>query len=197
MNRIFLIFFLFLIGCSFESQNSEICFIGDSITFQWDIDYYFPGYSVKKHAVVGAIVQDIDKWNTSDCESIPTVLLMGTNNIGTIKSTDKNAPQSRKYFVDLYMKRATALKAEPLIAISILPRNYNGKQDSTVNINTELQNDLIKDALDSSGIPHKFINVFPDFLKNGYTINENLFGDGLHPSPEGYEILRARVQEAL
>lgn len=40
-------------SCSLDA-NSELCFIGDSITHLWDLEYYFPGYHIHKHAVDGA-----------------------------------------------------------------------------------------------------------------------------------------------
>ena len=196
--RIFLIGLMCFLGaCAFDEGDSELCFIGDSITHQWDLDYYFPGYSIKKHAVVGAKVQDIDRWDVSDCEGLTTVILIGTNDIGLIRSGDSNAKSSRSYFAKLFMERARRINAEKLVVVSILPRNYLGEQDTSVNLNIELQNAVLKDSLQSSSLRFAFVNVFPYFLGDGYEIDEDLLYDGLHPSPEGYEVLTRRVREKL
>ena len=196
--RIFLIGLMCFLGaCAFDEGDSELCFIGDSITHQWDLDYYFPGYSIKKHAVVGAKVQDIDRWDVSDCEGLTTVILIGTNDIGLIQSGDSNAKSSRSYFAKLFMERARRINAEKLVVVSILPRNYLGEQDTSVNLNIELQNAVLKDSLQSSSLRFTFVNAFPYFLGDGYEIDEDLLYDGLHPSPEGYEVLTRRVREKL
>ena len=196
--RIFLIGLMCFLGaCAFDEGDSELCFIGDSITHQWDLDYYFPGYSIKKHAVVGAKVQDIDRWDVSDCEGLTTVILIGTNDIGLIRSGDSNAKSSRSYFAKLFMERARRINATKLVVVSILPRNYLGEQDTSVNLNIELQNAVLKDSLQSSSLRFTFVNAFPYFLGDGYEIDEDLLYDGLHPSPEGYEVLTRRVREKL
>lgn len=196
--RIFLIGLMCFLGaCAFNEGESELCFVGDSITHQWDLNYFFPGYSIKKHAVVGAKVQDIDKWDVSDCKGLTTVLLIGTNDIGTIRLDDSKAEASRSYFAKLFMERARRINAEKLVVVSILPRNYLGKQDTSVNLNIELQNAVLKDSLQSSSLRFAFVNVFPYFLEKGYEIDEDLLYDGLHPSPEGYEVLTRRVREKL
>ena len=196
--RFFLIGLMCFLGaCAFDEGDSELCFIGDSITHQWDLDYYFPGYSIKKHAVVGAKVQDIDRWDVSDCEGLTTVILIGTNDIGLIRSGDSNAKSSRSYFAKLFMERAKRINATKLVVVSILPRNYLGEQDTSVNLNIELQNAVLKDSLQSSSLRFAFVNVFPYFLEKGYEIDEDLLYDGLHPSPEVYEVLTRRVREKL
>lgn len=184
-------------SCSLNESGSELCFIGDSITYLWDVEYYFPGYYIHKHAVSGAQIQDIDKWNTSDCRGIPVVLLMGTNNIGFISVSDSNAEYLRERFKEKFWRHADAIGGNPLWVVSILPRNYNGKQSIGVNQNIELLNQMIKKDVDSKGNAYKFIDVFNLFLDEGYHTNMRLFKDGLHPNVEGYEVLSAKVQSKL
>ena len=66
-----------------------------------------------------------------------------------------------------------------------------------MNLNIELQNAVLKDSLQSSSLRFTFVNAFPYFLGDGYEIDEDLLYDGLHPSPEGYEVLTRRVREKL
>ena len=61
----------------------------------------------------------------------------------------------------------------------------------------EIVNLRIKSALDSLGINSHFVNVFQRFLIDDYTINEDLFVDGLHPNRQGYEILAEEIHKRL
>jgi lysophospholipase L1-like esterase len=187
----------FLSGCLFEHEESELCFVGDSITHRWDIEDYFPGYAILKHAVGGAIVQDMDKWDLTGCIDKPVVILMGTNNIGFTKLEDPSAASRRELLVEQYMTRIKRLQARETWVISILPRNYKGQQSITVNQHLEIVNLRIKSALDSLGINSHFVNVFQRFLIDDYTINEDLFVDGLHPNRQGYEILAEEIHKRL
>lgn len=195
-----LVFFLaafFFSGCSFEHEESELCFIGDSITNQWDLDSYFPGYAIHKHAVGGARIQDMDKWDLSDCEGKSTIILMGTNNIGLLELENPSASNIRKKFIQQYMDRLKRIKAQELWVLSILPRNHKHKQTSSVNQHIEIVNNDIKEALKTLSTPSHFVNVFYDFLGDDYNIDEDLFIDGLHPNRLGYDILAKEVHKGL
>ena len=196
--KLLFFFMAFLLsGCLFEHEESELCFIGDSITHRWDIEDYFPGYAILKHAVGGAIVQDMDNWDLTDCIDKPVFILMGTNNIGFTKLEDPSAASKRDFFVEQYMSRIKRLKAREIWVISILPRNYQNNQSITVNQYLENVNHSIKSSLDSLSVNSHFINVFNRFLIDDYIINNNLFTDGLHPNRQGYEILSEEIHKHL
>lgn len=194
---IFLLPFWCVISCSFEKSDSEICFVGDSITYLWDLEYYFPGYYIHKHAVGGAKIQDIDNWDMSDCRGLPIIFLMGTNNIGNISVLDDDVDEKRKKFNEMLVQRVVSLEANPLWVISILPRNYGNREQENVNRNIELQNKLIENSLDSLGGRYRFIDAFDCFLNEEYQINSMLFNDGLHLNESGYEILTSNVLDRL
>lgn len=192
-----IIILLVLVSCSINSGESELCFIGDSITSQWDLDYYFPGFITHKHAEGGVGIQALDNWDLSNCRDIPTVFLMGTNNIGKISANDTNAQTKRTSFINSLIPRLESIGANPLILLSILPRNREWKQDPSVNRNLDLLNAEIRDALDSSSIEFKYINVFNYFIDADYNIKKNLYKDGVHLTSEGYEILSKYVLQSL
>lgn len=199
LKRILLSAVLGLVGgsCSLTESDSELCFIGDSITYFWDVEYYFPGYHTWKHAVIGARAQDVDDWDISDCRGVPVVLLMGTNNIGDVAITDADAAQRREMFEKTFLDLAQQIDANPLWVISILPRRAEEKPTDEVNKNIELVNDMIRKDLDSLGNAFKYIDVFDYFLEDGYQANLRLFKDGLHLNVEGYELLTSKVQAEL
>lgn len=184
-------------SCSLEDSSSEICFIGDSITYLWDLEYYFPGYYIHKHAVSGAKIQDVDSWAVSDCRGMPVVILMGTNNIGNVSVFDEDAEERRRQFKEMFLQRVVSFDADPLWVVSILPRNFGKKPQTEINRNIELQNKLIKKGLDSLGSAYRFIDVFDSFLDGEYQIDSTLFNDGLHPSEKGYEVLATKIQERI
>jgi len=184
-------------SCSLRESTSEICFIGDSITYLWDLEYFFPGYYIHKHAVSGAKVQDVDSWDVSDCRGMPVVFLMGTNNIGNVSVLDENAEKSRQQFKEMFLQRAISFGADPLWVVSILPRDFGKKPQEGINQNIELQNEIIKNGLDSLGSAYQFIDVFNSFLGKEYQIDSTLFKDGLHPTEKGYELLAAKVQKRI
>lgn len=122
---------------------------------------------------------------------------MGTNDIGFMNSERVNIDDSLHSFAKVYAKKAASIHADPLVFVSILPRNYKNDHQIEVNKRIELQNKYIKEQLDSSHVNYKYLDIFKDFLKQDYIINEDLFRDGLHPSPEGYELLSTKVNQCL
>lgn len=184
-------------GCHLDNNPSELCFIGDSITHQWDTEYFFSGYAIKKHAVSGAKLRDVDEWETNNCAGQTIIFLIGTNDIGFLSPSTKNIQDTLLNFAHAYAKKTQSLFAEQLLIISILPRNYENNDQTASNKIIQMQNSLIKQQLDSLKVDYKFIDVFKNFLSNDYKINEFLFRDGLHPNPEGYELLSDIVKDYL
>ena len=185
-------------SCSFINKgDSEICFVGDSITHIWDLEYFFPDFVVHKHAENGAVLQDLAKWDLTECKGLTTVFLMGTNNIGHVSIDNSDARIIRKDFVELYLKKISRIEADPLFVVSILPRNFNNRQNSKVNENIEKVNEMIQDSLKKSEMNYEFIDVFDAFLEKDYKIRKSLFYDGLHPSKEGYELLASKILKYL
>lgn len=176
-----------------ESSATEVCFVGDSITDLWDLDYYFYGFKIHKHAVSGARLQELDVWNIQDCKGLPTVFLMGTNNIGNISADSADAPLLREFAADYLIERALKLEASPLLYVSILPRNEIYQQDTLVNEYIKQQNQVVVRKLDSLGADFKFIDVFDDFIEKGNVIKSELFKDGLHPNDAGYDVLATKI----
>ena len=185
-----------LAGCEYSDDDSEMCFIGDSITYAWDLDLHFPNTINYKYARNGAWVQGIRNWDISLCQNKKTVLLMGTNNIGPLNPNEINRDSVESEFSALYIKYAKKIKASTLYAISILPRKSKGQTNET-NLFLREQNDLLKEELKKSSINHKFIDVFELFVDDDYNLLEPYFKDGVHPNATGYEILSREVRRFL
>lgn len=195
--------FACLFACSTSSdpedppETSTVCFIGDSIMYYWDLEKYFPGLVISKHAVAGAVVEDIDDWDVRDCKGARTVFLMGTNNIWGYTSDLPDMEEAREYYGNLFVRYASKLGGKPLLFVSILPRNDRYAQDTLVTDNVRLQNIVVKRKLDSLGTGYRYIDVFDDFIQKGNAIDSTLFKDGLHPNEKGYEVLAAKLKPYL
>lgn len=192
-----LCFLPFFTNCGFDDHSSEVCFIGDSITYLWDIEQDFPTEVIHKHAISGSTIQDVGNWDVSDCKGIPTVLLIGTNNFGYLTSIGASSAAALERFYNSYKSFVSKLDADPLLAISILPRNMEHKEDSTINIIIQDANKSIINILDSNLSHYKYIDVYKHFIYNGNNLREDLFKDGLHPNEAGYKILAEEIEKKL
>ena len=187
----------FFFGCeNTDSDDSELCFVGDSITHLWDLEYYFPTFSIHKHAVSGAVLADVATWNTSDCKGIPVVFLIGTNDLWSGMSGDTLTESFMQDFTGRYVEQARLFSASKLYAVSLIPRTVK-KDTEKINTQIRLLNQRLHKALDSSKIPYKFIDVQSVFLDTDTKIHDDYYSDGLHLSQEGYETLSQKISEAL
>lgn len=182
----------FLWACDFEDENTRVCFIGDSITYQWDLEYFFPQYMPLKHAKNGAKIQDLDDWDLRECRGIPSVILMGTNN-----SSEFFDEERRNAFLQKFYTRIEKIQADPLIVISILPRNFQHQQSSRVNEVIRNVNNRVEKGLDSLNGRFEYLDVYPLFAQDEYDARMDLFKDGLHPNIAGQEILASEVLKVL
>ncbi len=186
-----------LFGCeSTDSENSELCFVGDSITHLWDLDYYFPTFSTHKHAVSGAVLADVASWDTGDCRGIPVIFLIGTNDLWSGISADTLTESFMQDFTNRYVEQARLFSASKLYAISLLPRTTK-VETRKINIQIQLLNKRLREALDASKISYKFIDVQSVFLDMDSKIHDDYYSDGLHLTQEGYETLSQKISEAL
>jgi len=184
----------FLLACSNEYEETDLCFIGDSIIELWDLDFYFPEFSIVKLSKSGGKVQDVLDWDVSSCEGKKAVVLIGTNDIGNV-ATDND--KIKENVESRYIEMLKRIPYESVVVVSVLPRNLHYNQDEGVNKYIESFNQGVKArmALDIEG--GTFVNVFPFFLDDGYAIKKELFNDGLHPSPAGYEVLSNELKKFL
>lgn len=184
-------------SCGVQEETSEICFVGDSITRLWDLEFYFSGRDIHKHAVSGAIIEDVAKWDTKDCKGIPTVMLIGTNNLILGMENDTLTSVFIDDFISKYIHQVKEFKASTFYAVSILPRNFLWKQNKKINEEIQKLNEKLEGALDASGVSYKFISLHEYFLSGKNEIEKDYYFDGLHLTQEGYEVLSWYVEDAL
>lgn len=199
LKPILLVFAAFVLSSCLlnDEKNAEVCFVGDSITYLWDLNYFFPNEVIIKHAVSGSSIKDVNQWNLSDCEGKKTVLLIGTNDVGKFHFDDSRLFVEISAFEQQFVHMARNVHATPLIIVSILPRNAWKKDAPSINKWIEQINHDIKDSLSDNLELFEFVDVFSLFLYKNYRIREDLFKDGLHPSYEGYMVLSREIEKKL
>ncbi len=191
--------FSFFTACDLTSgETTEVCFIGDSITDLWDVQYHFPDQFIHKYGVGGAKIEDVQKWDVSVCQNKRVILLIGTNNI-PFANNDSAFPSADllNQFVSNYSDFIKKLKPEKLYAISILPRRIIFKESKIIFQIIPEWNQRLQSTLETSNIPYQLINAYPKFLKKESSIQEDYFSDGIHLSEEGYGVLSAIIRGAL
>ena len=186
---------LFLGACSSDTR-SRICFVGDSITHLWDVDYYFPEYFPANHGVNRAKIEDVFTWDLSDCKDIPTVIMIGTNNLNAVAKSDSLKAAFLGNYIKKYMELLEQIEASNYVVISILPRDREYNEKGALNPYIAVLNDSLERTLDHQKFNSTFVNAYPHFLKDSAIIRE-YYSDGLHLSEEGYDVLSSLVREVL
>lgn len=199
-SRKFIAAALIAISAFFGSCSSDIgprvCFVGDSITDLWDLDYFFPEYSPANHGTSGAKIEDVFTWNLSGCKDLPTVILIGTNNLNAVAKSDSLKAAFVGDYVKKYMKLLDQIEASNYVVISILPRDRLYKEKGALNPYIKTLNDSLERSLDQQDFKSVFVDAYPHFLKDSAIIRD-YYNDGLHLSEEGYDLLNSLVRGAL
>ena len=190
---------LVLCSCGTETDEStEMCFVGDSITDLWDVEHHFPGRFIHKFAIGGSKIEDVLQWDTKICYDLPTILLIGTNNIPYLgKPEDSLSFALNKDFYGNYSRLIKKLGPSELHAISILPRRIKFKEDPRIIKFIAEVNDSLQQVLKETDIKSIFINAYPDFLNENGSLKDEYFVDGIHLNAEGYEVLSAKVRKSI
>lgn len=188
-------FSLFFAACS-SGNEPDLCFIGDSITHLWDTSFFFPEYSPANHGINGAKIEDTFKWDLSECKGIPSIILIGTNNLNKAAKNASTKAAFLEEYTQMYMSLLDKIQASNYFIISILPRNRLYEENGALNDYIKRLNDALKEMLKGYPVKNTFIDAYPEFLKDSAIIRE-YYSDGLHLSEEGYDLLSSLVRSAI
>lgn len=183
-----------------KAQTAEktvpILFLGDSITQQWlfEATHKWPGGldSWKKYFTpMGAVNFGISAdriehllWRITDGEQLQInpkiiVLLIGTNNLhGNPRCSPIQIAEGIKLTIDTITKK---LPSSKILLLGLLPRNMLDTDAKNVK---EINLMLAKYA---DGKQVFFFDAGPSLDKDG-KVSIEIFRDGIHLSPEGYEL---------
>ncbi len=174
-------------------KDIPVMFLGDSITMLWEYprDHKFPGgldswnkhfkpMGASNYGVSGDTVENV-LWRVTegkqlDCNPSLIVLMIGTNNL---HQKPFSTPEEIVAGIDhLIQTIQSKLPKTKILLLGIFPRSgvY-----PIASINKELKN-----MTKTRGI--EFMDISDKLLGEKKTVSKEVFRDGLHLSPAGYEI---------
>ena len=183
-----------------QHQNSELIFIGDSITHNWEKD----GINVwnrrygKYHALdlgfggdrTENVLWRLQHGEVDGIRPNVAVLMFGTNNTGERGEDPRTTAAGIKRNIDELHRRLPDTK---ILLLAIFPRDE--KPDSQLRKLNEQVNAIISGFADNRKI--FFLNINQAFLAAGGTLSKDIMPDLLHPNEKGYEIWANAMEPEL
>lgn len=174
-------------ACHNEDKDPRLDFIGDSIVARWDLAESFPSFQTANYGKSGSGITYIQS-RAGYFAGQTVVVLTGTND-----NLLMQGEAARQYAED-YVQAIVGLAASRTYLFSVLPREFTN-DDPGVNERIRRFNQMVREISDNiPGIV--YLDVYQDFIKDG-KINPQLYNDGLHLSPYGYEILTQALLKEL
>ncbi len=177
----------------------DFLFIGDSITEYWDLYLYFPKAGFIANRGIGGDISSIilKRFDADALQLKPRniIYLAGCNDLMATHydfwwkcpgRDEKEAKEELLYNTEAIIKKCKGIN---LYVCSVLPSSlcvpYDAQKfnDNIVEVNEKIQQ-LCK----------KYSVVYIDYhsalcAADGKTVKDNITYDGIHPTPEGYEIM--------
>ena len=183
-------------------KNKEnIVFLGDSITFQYDLKKYYKNYNVVNSGVDGNRIEDIlDDLDNRVYNYNPSkvFILIGTNNL----AVDENDDEIIKKIEELLIRIKENKKYTDLYFESILP--INNTEDEKIdkimvgNRNNErikFINQQIEIFCDKNEIV--YIDLYAKLIDKNDNLDILYTKEGLHISEDGYDIITKEIKKYL
>ena len=180
-----------------ENDYTNYLFLGDSITYFYDLDKYYEGLPVVNSGIGGNTTEDIlDDMNSRVYKYNPTkvFLLIGTNDLIHDKSVDDIVSNIEEIISEIKNNRPQA----EIYVESVYPVNDNLDEDMVdVRENDDIMkiNDKIKKYCDDNN--YTYINMYDKLLDDDGNFNEEYSDDGLHPNDRGYEVITKEIKKYL
>ena len=184
-------------------KKENIVFLGDSITYQYDLDHFYPEVPHVRSGVNGYCTDDIiDHMEDFVYIYNPTkvVLLIGTNDIRFKDYDNEELVSQIKKIVTLIKKNRKTAK---IYVESIYPVNKESddKKISQSMVGTRDNkriievNKLLKEMCEEEEI--NYIDVYDELTDESGNLNIDYTIEGLHLSVKGYEVLTERLKKEL
>lgn len=183
--------------------NPNYVFLGDSITYLYDLDKYFEGFPVVDSGINGNRTQDIlDNLEERVYRYNPSkvILLIGINDFlygnhdadeitGNIEKISleiqKNLPNCKIYIESIYpinddwrLKHNSSVPRQEELKEKILNANKKIKEISTKN-------------------KYIYINIHDELIDEKGYFKSDYTNDGLHPNEEGYKVITKHLKKVL
>lgn len=151
-----------------------IDFVGDSMIERWDLSDYFDSWITRNYGKSGAGIDYLEMLH--DRFSHGQIVVMAG-----INDNDCFAKEERLSYAGRYLEAVVGLGADKVYLFSVLPCSFNRNSD------VEAFNLVIKEKI-STYDNIAYIDVYDQFICDGL-IRRELYCDGLHLSPLGYQLL--------
>ena len=182
-------------------QDENIVFLGDSLTYRYDLDKYYEGYNVVNSGIDGNITQNIldDMYNrVYKYNPSKVVLLIGTNDINASVS-EKQTISNIKSIVNNIKKHRPHAK---IYIESLYPINNTDDdkiEHNTVGIRTneiiKKYNSEIKKYCSKNNIT--YIDIYNELQDEDGNLKLEYTKEGLHISDEGYVVITKEIKKYL
>jgi len=187
------------INAEARAHSYPVLFLGDSLTERWhevaedrrSWDRYFAPLGALNAGINGDrtehLLWRIEHGNIENQHPDAVVLLIGTNDLGHGRSPEDAAEGIRRVLMNVRQR----LPQARILLEGLWPRN------DVARIGAEIEpvNQRIRQCADGDAI------VYADtgrFLLDGQgRLTHAVMPDGLHPSPQGYEIVSPHIRDAL
>ena len=170
----------------YKDYEVDVAFLGDSLTDWYDLESYYPEYTVVNRGIAGDTtfgLEDRLKVSAYDVKPKVVVLLIGINNIDTMFNNYESILKGLK----------ENLSETKIVVVSITPTS---KWLRFRNNRIIKSNDKIKALADKYNYTYvDLYSVLKDSNKN--KLNDEYTEDGLHFNSKGYEVITATMMPIL
>ena len=199
----------------FDNKNSQIlvthtpvslCFIGDSVMQNWELDLYFQGYGLMvNRGIEGDIAEHLLKRFEADVLQLHPrlcIVMIGLNDTWSLNAAAENGKEALKqeeeriFHLLSQSYRALLCKAkanaQPILMESLLPvRSRTYRQMFLCRINR-----LLQTLCAEFQIP--YLDYHTAFSEaDGLTLRRELSWDGVHPYGAGYQMMAELLRPYL
>ncbi len=169
-------------------QDTDIVFVGDSITARFEWDEYFTNYTVANRGIDSDVTEGVyHRLDTIISQTPEQIFLMiGINDI----RQDIPTETTLDYYEKILDELMTALPDCQLYVQSVLPVHTSTGIDNT---RVQYLNEQLRTLASAKGLIYLDIYSVVVDAKNNFTYTV----DGVHPTGEGYAIWTGMIEKEL
>ena len=179
--------------------DENILFLGDSITYRYDLDKYYENYYTVNSGIEGNRINDIlDDMKERVYQYNPSkiILLIGTNDLD--ESYDSSVDEVYNNFKRLLHEIKNNRKLSKVFVVSVYPVNNDIKNSNAKGKTNERiieYNNKVKRYCEEN--KYTYIDLHDDLLDENGNLDEDYTVDGLHISDKGYEIITNKIKKYI
>ena len=175
-------------------QQGRVVFLGDSITFAWDLSKFFPGRPYVNRGINGQTTQQMLVRmfpDVIDLQPAAVIILAGINDIGrhTGPETAKMVEENLQAMTDLAQKHGIKV-----ILCSVTPVRGNWASIMPPADILKL-NEWMKQYVVQAHI--EFVDYYSSLVDSQGMLKEELTNDGVHPTVKGQAFMAPLAEAAI